>query len=411
MEAFKANPFLLAFFVIALEIPRYTFAIVVMAFFGSRNRSGTPDLSVKISVIVPAFNGAQSLRNTLDSISRSTVTACEILVINDGSDDDSASALNELSDQYPGVRVITHARRCGKSASINHAARIARGDLLAILDVDTHLAPDALAELSTAFLDPRVGAAGGNLVVANRKHNPLAALQSLEYLLGITVGRGFLNYLNALFCCSGAFSMFRTSVFRAVGGMNVGPGEDFEITLRLRKLGYRVAFVRSAIASTLVPETLLHWTRQRRRWSHDAINIRLFMYHQLNWPAKKEGLPDIFQRFDFVIMDLLPALIFPFYLAFLAVTFEAQFLEVFSAIYLALLGLYLIHLLLAMMGTERVPTLLELAMLPVMPLYQGIFSKLFSFFAYTEELVFASCHRDPFVPERVRNALYKGNQV
>ena len=406
VAAIYDNPILFALLVIALEIPRYTFSIFVLALFGLRPLLTSKSVSPTISVIIPTHNGADGIVRTVQSIFASTCQPSEVIIVNDGSDDGTHQVVEELCLKYLTLKVITHSRRCGKSAAINHGARFATGEFLAIVDVDTQLEANALAQLCIAFDDTQVAAASGNILVSNAKQNPLTAIQSIEYLMSVSLGRNFLDYFGAVSCCSGAFSMFRTDVFRMLGGFNVGPGEDLEMTLRFRKAGYKVRFIRSAIARTQVPDGFMNLVRQRRRWDRDALNVRVFMYHQLKLRVPGEGLPDTLQRLDFIILELFPTIVYPFYLGILAVNFGSDIWPILSGVYIALFWLYGAHTLLAMFATKRLPSLLDIVIFPLIPVYQGMVMKFVRFYAFTEEILFSQSHRDDFVPERVRNALY-----
>lgn len=407
----REQPLSVAFLVILLEIPRYSFAFLVLALSPARKASRPVQApALRITAIVPVYNGERDIRRTVAGLYRSCQFLHEIIVVNDGSRDGTQQVLDDLALEFPSLRIFTHRNRAGKSAAVNHAARFARGDFLLLLDDDTQVHPDAIPYLARAFADQRVGAASGNILVSNARQNPLTALQSLEYLLSITVGRGFLGYIGALSCCSGAFTMFRKSAFDSVGGLNVGPGEDLEITLRLRRAGFRVSFVREAVAETSVPETPGALARQRLRWDRDALCIRIFMYRQMSWRFRGEALPDTLQRMDFIIMELLPTLVFPFYLAHLALQHGPEFWSLLTGFYIALFWLYAVNIVMAMIAARRRPIWLEVLVFPVMPLYQGLIMKLVRFFAFTEEILFSVSHRDPLVPERVRAALYAGRK-
>ncbi|WP_395685108.1 glycosyltransferase [Aestuariivirga sp.] len=405
-EFLREQPFTLAFLLIVLEIPRYTFSIVVLALAQLRGSVASPVSDFSVSAIVPAFNGADVLAHTIRSIFADGIE--DVIVVNDGSTDNTPQCLAELQKVYPRLKVLHHQQRAGKSAAINHGARYATGELLLVVDADTSVHRGATARLASAFSDDSVGVATGNIIVANKACNLLTAIQSIEYLLSVSVGRGFLEHLGAVSCCSGAFSMFRRSVFELIGGMNVGPGEDLEITLRLRQAGYQVRFVSDAIVETNVPQTPRSLIRQRCRWDRDALSIRVFMYQQMSLRFKGERLSDTLQRMDFILLELIPTLVFPFYLTNLAITRSADFWSLLAGFYVALLLVYVTNIALAFVAARRPPTILELIVFPLVPLYQGLIMKLVRFYAYTDEIIFARSHNDPFVPDRIRAALYDG---
>lgn len=403
---FLEHPLATAILVVVLEAPRYTFAIAALGIGKLLSSPSCAQNNMRVTAIVPTYNGGARLSDTLQSLVQQREPMHEILIIDDGSTDDTQSLVSAFAKRHANIKLIRHKQRAGKSAAVNHAAYLATGELLLIIDNDTTLASDGCKFLAAQFIDPDVAAASGNLLVSNKNRNALTALQSVEYMLAIPIGRGFLSYLNAMSCCSGAFSMFRTNAFRQVGGLNVGPGEDLEITLRLRQAGYSIRFSETAVAHTSVPQTFTDLIRQRLRWDGDAVAIRLFMYRELSFFKKSEPLPNALQRLDYIFLELLPTIIFPFYLCWLWLEFGAGFIDILIALYIVLFWLYGLNLLLAAIITKRALTWLDFIVLPIMPLYQGIVMRLVRFVAISDEIMLARSHHDTYVPDHVREALY-----
>ena len=404
---FLEHPFLTAILLIALEVPRYTLAILSIGMSNLFKVRSNARSTRQVTAIVPTYNGGTDIRHTLDSLLKQSIPIHEIIIVDDGSDDGSCDCVAQIMETHAHVQYVRHEQRAGKSAAINHAAYLASGDLLLIVDNDTSLEPDACVQLATAFDDPDVAAATGNLLVNRSKQNPLTALQSLEYMLAISIGRGFLSQLNALSCCSGAFSMFQKHYFRAVGGMNVGPGEDLEITLRLRAAGYKIRFVDSALAQTTVPQTVRALFRQRLRWDGDAVGTRLLMYRELSFFKPGETWSGVLQRLDYIFLELLPTIIFPFYLAMLWIDYGQNTVDVLVALYVVLFWLYALNIALAIIITRRAITWLDILVFPLMPLYQGFIMRLVRLVAISDEILLARSRTDALVPEHVRQALYK----
>src|SRR4030095_2315896 len=202
--------------------------------------------------------------------------------------------------------VICQGTRCGRSAAINAAARFASGDLLLTVDADTVFEPDAIARLADAFSDPRVAGASGNIAISNESESIWTGLQSVEYLMSISAGKSILDIVGAIACLSGACSRYRRDVFLRQGGLDVGPGEDLEFSLRLRRLGYLIRFVPDAWAETDGPASGISLLRQRARWDRDALRVRFMMYGELSLFHPFERLPDTLQRLDFILFDLIP---------------------------------------------------------------------------------------------------------
>src|SRR5262249_55046615 len=179
----------------------------------------------------------------------------------------------------------------------------------------------AVARLAGVFRDPRVGGASCNIAISNERESLWTGLQSVEYLMSISAGRSILDVAGAIACLSGACSMYRRDVFLRQGGLDVGPGEGLEYSLRLRRLGYLIRFVPDAWAETDGPTN----------------GIRFIMYGELSFFHRLERLPDTLQRLDFIIFDLVPTLTLPFYLAYIVLLFGPNAALFLGAIYVLLL--------------------------------------------------------------------------
>jgi cellulose synthase/poly-beta-1,6-N-acetylglucosamine synthase-like glycosyltransferase len=196
-------------------------------------------------------------------------------------------------------------------------------------------------------------------------------------------------------------------VFVRRGGLDVGPGEDLEFSLRLRRLGYLVRFVPDAWAETDGPVSAIGLLRQRARWDRDALRIRFMMYGELGFFHRLERLPDTLQRLDFIVFDLIPTLTFPFYLVYLVALFGTVDAILFlAALYFLLLGISLFNMALAIVMFSRSPSFFSLGAALIFPFYQGVYMKCARFLSYSSEILFTTSRYDDFVPPRVRRALF-----
>jgi cellulose synthase/poly-beta-1,6-N-acetylglucosamine synthase-like glycosyltransferase len=394
------NLLLLAFSVLIFDIPRYTFSLLSLALFGVRSRSDrVPAGNASVSVIIPTFNGGSGLGPTIASLHRQTLRPLEIVVVDDGSTDDTRAVAERARALGLVDMVICHGTRCGRSAAINAAARFASGDLLLTVDADTVFEPTAVARLAAAFSHPRVAGASCNIAISNERDSLWTGLQSVEYLMSISAGRSILDVADAIACLSGACSMYRRDVFIRRGGLDVGPGEDLEYSLRLRRLGYLIRFVPEAWAQTDGPIGAISLLRQRARWDRDALRIRFMMYGELRLFHRFERLPDTLQRLDFILFDLVPTLSLPFYLVYLVVLFgTADAARFLGAVYFVLLWISIFNMGLAFVMFNRSIGFFGLGAALIFPLYQGVYLKCARFFAYSSEIIFASSRHDDFVP-------------
>ena len=164
------SPLLLLFSVLIFDIPRYTLSLASLAVFGFRGASREAAAGeFSVSVIIPTFNGGAGLAPSIASLRRQTLRPVEIIVVDDGSTDDTRAIAERARAQGLVDMVICHGTRCGRSAAVNAAARFATGDLLLTVDADTVFEPTAVARLAAAFSDPRVGGASCNIAISNER--------------------------------------------------------------------------------------------------------------------------------------------------------------------------------------------------------------------------------------------------
>jgi cellulose synthase/poly-beta-1,6-N-acetylglucosamine synthase-like glycosyltransferase len=337
---------------------------------------------------------------------RQTLRPVEIIVVDDGSTDDTRTIAERARALGLVDIVICHGTRCGRSAAINAAARFARGDLLLTVDADTVFEPTAVARIAAVFSDARVGGASCNIAITNQHDSIWTGLQSIEYLMSISAGKSILDVVGAIACLSGACSMYRREAFLRHGGLDVGPGEDLEYSLRLRRLGYLIRFVPDAWAETEGPAKGMSLLRQRARWDRDALRVRFMMYGELRFFHRLERLPDTLQRLDFIVFDLIPTLTLPFYLIYVVLVFGENAAVFLAAIYVLLLWISIFNIALAFALFNRSIGFRGLGTALIFPFYQGVYMKFARFLSYSSEILFATSRHDDFVPPRVRRALF-----
>ncbi|MEV4640649.1 bifunctional polysaccharide deacetylase/glycosyltransferase family 2 protein [Actinoplanes sp. NPDC049548] len=221
-----------------------------------------------VSVIVPAYNEAANIAGTVRSLAASDYRPLEIIVVDDGSDDDTAGIVDRLG--LPGVRVLRQAN-AGKPAALNTGIAAATGQLLVLVDGDTVFAPDAIGRLVQPFTDLSVGAVSGNTKVANRG-GLLGRWQHLEYVIGFNLDRRMFDLARCMPTVPGAIGAFRRTALTEVGGVSQATlAEDTDLTMAVIRAGWRVVYEPHAVAWTEVPASLGQLWRQRYRWCYGTM--------------------------------------------------------------------------------------------------------------------------------------------
>ncbi|MFF9483263.1 polysaccharide deacetylase family protein [Streptomyces sp. NPDC014676] len=226
-----------------------------------------PPVNEPVTVLVPAYNEAKCIENTVNSLMASE-HPIEVLVIDDGSTDGTARIVEAMG--LPNVRVIRQLN-AGKPAALNRGLANARYDIVVMMDGDTVFEPSTVRELVQPFGDPRVGAVAGNAKVGN-KDSLIGAWQHIEYVMGFNLDRRMYDILGCMPTIPGAVGAFRRSALEPIGGMSDDTlAEDTDVTMALHRAGWRVVYAENARAWTEAPESVSQLWSQRYRWSYGTM--------------------------------------------------------------------------------------------------------------------------------------------
>src|SRR5262245_15590280 len=334
------------------------FYLTVMGFFALRRYHArlTPEqkealirspLMPEISVIAPAYNESVTVRESVKAMLKLNYPRLQVIVVNDGSTDDTLKILIEEFRLYRSARapmgplshkpirgiyesrdpirlVVVDKENGGKADSLNAGLDVARSPLVAAVDSDSLIESDALLQAVRPFLEypDRALACGGMIRVVNgcsvrngrvtevsTKSGLLPLFQSIEYIRAFLGGRVALSFLNSLLIISGAFGIFRREAVLESGGFAVRTvGEDMELVVRLhrqwreRKADYLICYVPEPVCWTEVPESLKILHRQRNRWQRGTVET--ISMHKSVALRPKFGLMGIFAVPYFALFEM-----------------------------------------------------------------------------------------------------------
>jgi cellulose synthase/poly-beta-1,6-N-acetylglucosamine synthase-like glycosyltransferase/peptidoglycan/xylan/chitin deacetylase (PgdA/CDA1 family) len=224
-----------------------------------------------VSVVVPAYNEEAGLEACVRSIVRTDHPApVEVIVVDDGSADDTPVIADRLAREFPNVRLV-HRPNGGKPAALNTGIAEARYDVLVLVDGDTVFRPDTIRALVGRLADPAVGAVSGNTKVANRR-GIIGRWQHIEYVIGFNLDRRMFDVLGCMPTVPGAIGAFRRQALATVGGLSADTlAEDTDLTMAICRSGWRVVYEENAIAWTEAPSSLRQLWRQRYRWCYGTM--------------------------------------------------------------------------------------------------------------------------------------------
>lgn len=299
---------------------------------------------ISISIIVPAYNEANGIVESVQSLLQLIYPNYQLIVVNDGSKDDSIDRLvknfelrkttvpplYKLDSQpiisvYKSLKyhnlIVVDKANGGKADAINAGVNVAKHPLITVIDADSILERDCLLKIVRPFLEnENILAVGGTIRIANgcniRKGHVieiglakswLARFQVVEYLRAFLFGRTGFDAMNGILIISGAFSCFRRDALVEIGGYREGSiGEDMEIIVRMHKYFRRknpkakITFIPDPICWTEAPENLKILMRQRTRWQKGTVDSVLL--HK-----------DLFMNFRYGLMGTIA---FPYYVLF-----------------------------------------------------------------------------------------------
>lgn len=395
-------------FTMSMELPRYTLGFIAALIARPwRDIPDNVDFSElgKISVIIAGHNEEDAIERCVRSLANQTFKDFEIICVDDGSTDKTFQIMTRLEREGLIHRAVRLELRGGKASALNMATRLATGDIYVILDADSKLEKDAIAEVLKPLFMPGIDCVSGTVLLANTEKSWVTRCQAIEYSIGIPLGRTLAGMLNQLVMVSGAFGAFRASAWQLVGGMDVGPGEDFDICLKLRKMGYGIGFNHKSICYTEAPHLSWNLVRQRLRWERDAIWLRYRKHRGLMNPFSPTfRVSEIIHQIEFLLITVFPTIIFPPFIVWIFFNFSIEFaLMALILSQLVLIGLDFIGLLMAA-WLLRKPDLLKLIpWIPLNSVFTAYVMKTVKAFTYCDEWINSRSLQDDFSPFKVQN--------
>ncbi|HTN42718.1 MAG TPA: glycosyltransferase [Nitrospiria bacterium] len=237
----------------------------------------------RMTVIIPAYNEGPMVEKTIDSVAAALYPGdrLEILVVDDGSRDDTWKYIARAARRYPAlVSPIRFPRNKGKRAALAEGFRRARGEVVVTVDSDSVIDSGTLLALAGPFRHPTVGAVAGKVDVYNRHQGIIPRMLQVRYILAFDYLRAAQSTYRTVYCCPGALTAYRLSVVRGVldaweGQTFLGArctyGEDRALTNFILSRGYDTVYQRTAVVRTVVPDRYTKLCKMYIRWDRSYI--------------------------------------------------------------------------------------------------------------------------------------------
>jgi cellulose synthase/poly-beta-1,6-N-acetylglucosamine synthase-like glycosyltransferase len=251
-----------------------------------------------VSVIIAAKNEPVIIKQGVYSILNSTYPKTEIILVNDGSTDETGKVMDLLSKENPErVKVVQLPMNVGKRKAICEGIQRGKplGEIVLLIDSDTFLDRSAIERLVTCFNDPEVGAATGTAIPLNRNENVLTKMQDTWYDSSFAIMKACEGSFGSVTCCSGVISAYRrAAIMPCIDawandrflGIEFRAGDDRQLTsyiiggnkhyLDSRSKVWKTSYCQSAIAYSEVPSTFKKFIRQQIRWKKSWIRTFIF---------------------------------------------------------------------------------------------------------------------------------------
>ncbi|MEN0005404.1 MAG: glycosyltransferase [Bacteroidota bacterium] len=353
-----------------------------------------------ISIIIPGKNEGAHLYKLTKSLAEQTYKNFELIIVDDGSDDDTPIIGRDLEKRGLIGQFIRNEMRGGKASAANLALRYTKGKLIVHLDADCSFDCDAIENIIIPFyMDEKIGAVGGNVKVRNYRESLCAKLQAIEYLKTISVGRIISSQLGIYKIISGAFGAFRKDVIDSIGGWDIGPGLDGDITVKIRKSGYRTVFEPTAVCLTNAPSKFKKLTKQRLRWDKSIIRFRVRKHADVYVPHANFRWSNFFALFENVFYNVVLDITWWVYMLDICINFNGslQFIIPMNLTLYMVVGF--VQMTSAYIFSERRNEELFLwPYVPLMSLYTGTYLRIVRTIAYYEEFFFRKSYNDPWNP-------------
>ncbi len=296
-----------------------------------------------VSIIVPAYNEGKLLRSTVASLLEMDYPRYEILLVDDGSTDDTRGVgqgvIGTYRDGAVDVRLVQKPNG-GKATALNAGIQVSRYDFVLNVDGDSLLSPDTLRKTIRHFVDPRLGAIAGNVKVLNR-NNIWTTLQALEYVEGLNMARSAQSIVKLVNIIPGPLGMFRKQAIVDAGWYSSDTfAEDADITLKIIRAGWRVEYEPDARSYTEAPDTIVDLLKQRYRWTRGIIQaVRkhrdLFFNPTINFGGTIVMWSMAFEALIWPIMNIFANA----YFIFIALVFKMSYYIVYWWLSLTILDL------------------------------------------------------------------------
>ena len=247
-----------------------------------------------VTIAIAAYNEEEGIINTIKSLLnlKYPKEKLEIIVVNDGSKDNTKSLVENFIKDYKNIKLINHEINKGKGAGLNTALNEAKGKYFGVFDADSIADPVSLKVMLPYFQGDNIAAVISPIKVLKPK-TTIEKIQRLEYIFATFV-RKLMSNIGTLHTTPGVLSLYNIQTIKKIGGFDEKTlTEDYEIALRLKYHNYNIKMCAECENYTIVPQNFNSLWKQRVRWFRGFID-GAYKYRTMIL-NKKYGLMGLFQ--------------------------------------------------------------------------------------------------------------------
>ncbi|HYK71764.1 MAG TPA: glycosyltransferase [Pseudoneobacillus sp.] len=256
-------------------IPGYLNAFMIFSLLYDKQ----PKLKIQqpnepVTILISCRNEENQIRETIKFISQQVYDGIiKVIVIDNASTDQTGREALNAGREFNLELTVLYEEKPGKHFALNKALEIIDTSLVITLDADTLITRSAVQLLVSRLLSaPKdICAVAGAVLVRNSRKNFWTKIQEWDYFLGIASVKRLQGFYQGTLVAQGAFSLYKKDALIKVGGWSDAIGEDIVLTWQMLQIHCKVYFEPQAIAFTDVPESFIHFVRQRSRWARGMI--------------------------------------------------------------------------------------------------------------------------------------------
>ena len=322
---------------------------LIVAFIAFSYKPCQYDHTPSCDVIIPAFNEGKHVYKTIKSVMGSDYSNLNIIVIDDGSTDDTRYYMEQAKRDFPSIKTIFLERNQGKKHALAAGIRESNSEIIVTIDSDSSVTADSIKNLVKPFKDGKVGAVAGNICVQNIDKGLIPKLMDIIFVFSYEILRSSQSQFGVVLCTPGALSAYRRSAVEPLLqtwldqrflGKKTTIGEDRALTCLLLKSNWLVMYQESAKAYTNMPETYVNLCKMLLRWVRGDIRENILLashiFTHLSFRAPRSfGLA--FHYIIFNIGILSPVVVSPILLGYFIIYFSNAVMMLFYMFIMILL--------------------------------------------------------------------------